>query len=95
MSTTESLASFDKEKQPQALTLVLPSVSEEKLHETEVGYDIYKETTEQGLEWTDREEGWILRRIDLWILPCFCIAQGLAFLDKTALNYGNLFGMKA
>ena len=23
------------------------------------------------------------------------MTQGLAFLDKTALNYGNLFGMKA
>jgi hypothetical protein len=36
-----------------------------------------------------------LRKIDLWILPAFSITQGLAFLDKTALNYGNLFGMKA
>lgn len=95
MSGVESLASIDKEKHPHGLTVALPSVSEEKLHETEVGYNIYKETTEQGLDWTVKEEGWILRRIDIWILPCFCLTQGLAFLDKTALNYGNLFGMKA
>lgn len=25
----------------------------------------------------------------------FCITQGLAYLDKTSLNYGNLFGMRA
>lgn len=35
-----------------------------------------------------------LRKIDRWILPAFCMTQGLAYLDKTSLNYGNLFGMK-
>ena len=31
-------------------------------------------------------------KIDFIILPIFFITQGLQFLDKTALNYANLFG---
>ncbi|KAF8922343.1 major facilitator superfamily domain-containing protein [Mucidula mucida] len=63
-------------------------------HDAEVGYDIYA-STKDNLVFTPAEERAIIRKIDLWILPCFCFTQGLAFLDKTALNYGNLFGMKA
>ena len=63
-------------------------------HDAEVGYDIYA-STKDDLVFTLAEERAIVRKMDLWILPCFCLTQGLAFLDKTALNYGNLFGMKA
>ncbi|KAL1745032.1 major facilitator superfamily domain-containing protein [Schizophyllum fasciatum] len=91
MSSTASVASLEKQDAHRA---VLQPVAEEKLHEVEVGYDIYQDTKD-SLEWTGQEERRILRRIDLWILPAFCLTQGLAFLDKTALNYGNLFGMKA
>jgi hypothetical protein len=31
-------------------------------------------------------------KIDLIILPIFLITQALQFMDKTALNYANLFG---
>lgn len=31
-------------------------------------------------------------KIDLVILPIFLITQALQFMDKTALNYANLFG---
>lgn len=31
-------------------------------------------------------------KIDTIIVPIFLITQGLQFLDKTALNYANLFG---
>lgn len=31
-------------------------------------------------------------KIDLIILPIFLVTQTLQFLDKTALNYANLFG---
>jgi hypothetical protein len=44
--------------------------------------------------WVSADAARSLRKIDLWILPAFCITQGLAYLDKTALNYGNLFGMR-
>lgn len=33
-------------------------------------------------------------KIDLIILPIFLITQALQFMDKTALNYANLFGYK-
>ncbi|WWC98037.1 hypothetical protein V866_004926 [Kwoniella sp. B9012] len=59
----------------------------------EVGLDLY--TQNEGYEYTIEESKSILRKIDLRILPIFCLTQGLAFLDKTAINYGNLFGMKA
>ncbi|KAJ7181206.1 major facilitator superfamily domain-containing protein [Mycena filopes] len=65
------------------------------LEETEVGYQLYKEAVHEGVSWSAEEEGDVRRKIDWHILPCFCITQGLAYLDKTALNYANLFGMKA
>ncbi|KAF5356616.1 hypothetical protein D9758_008204 [Tetrapyrgos nigripes] len=71
------------------------SSDHESISKNEVGYDLYKRANEEGLEWSQEEERSILRRIDIWILPVFCMTQGLAYLDKTALNYGNLFGMKA
>ncbi|KAI0357268.1 MFS general substrate transporter [Trametes cingulata] len=58
------------------------------LHE----FDIAKQT---GLRVTREENRRIARKIDLWILPMLCMAQGMSYLDKTALNYGNLYGMKA
>ncbi|KAJ7073110.1 major facilitator superfamily domain-containing protein [Mycena amicta] len=82
-------ANADDEKHDFTTTL------EPVLEETEVGYHLYKETVDEGLKWTPEEERRVLRKIDWYILPCFCVTQGLAFLDKTALNYANLFGIKA
>ncbi|KAL1668979.1 major facilitator superfamily domain-containing protein [Schizophyllum commune] len=93
MSSTASVGSLEKRDAHRA-TVQLQPVAEEKLHEVEIGYDIYQETKD-SLEWDKKEEKRVLRKIDRWILPAFCLTQGLAFLDKTALNYGNLFGMKA
>ena len=31
-------------------------------------------------------------KIDLIVLPIFLITQALQFVDKTSLNYANLFG---
>ncbi|WWC91150.1 uncharacterized protein L201_006091 [Kwoniella dendrophila CBS 6074] len=59
----------------------------------EIGLDLYQQS--QGYEYTPAENKTVLRKIDWRILPIFCVTQGLAFLDKTAINYGNLFGMKA
>jgi hypothetical protein len=79
----------------QDLTYTRTTHSDTENIKNEVGYDLYKRANEEGLEWSREEERSILRRIDIWILPVFCMTQGLAYLDKTALNYGNLFGMKA
>ncbi|RSH89720.1 hypothetical protein EHS25_001705 [Saitozyma podzolica] len=70
----------------------LSSVTFEGDSEHEVGIDLYRRAAK--VEWIPEENRKVLRKIDLWILPAFCITQGLAYLDKTALNYGNLFGMR-
>lgn len=31
-------------------------------------------------------------KLDLTVLPMFLITQALQFMDKTSLNYANLFG---
>lgn len=93
MSSIASLATSEKHEKRDAHADKLEPVDENELHEAEVGYDIYLEAKE-GLEWDAKEEKRVVRKIDVWVLPAFCITQGLAFLDKTALNYGNLFGMQ-
>lgn len=35
------------------------------------------------------------KKIDWHILPLFMVTQGLAYLDKTATNYANIFGIRA
>ncbi|KZT64081.1 MFS general substrate transporter [Daedalea quercina L-15889] len=48
----------------------------------------------KGVHVTKAENRRIALKIDLFILPMLCIAQGLSYTDKTALNYGNLYGMQ-
>ncbi|ORY33062.1 major facilitator superfamily domain-containing protein [Naematelia encephala] len=67
-------------------------ITEEAL-EHEVGLDLYRDAAD--LEYTPAEAKKVRRKIDAWILPMFCMCQGLAYLDKTGTNYGNLFGMRA
>ena len=57
--------------------------------EHEVGYKEYLEGLD--LVVSDRENRWVRTKIDMVILPIFLITQMLQFLDKTALNYANLF----
>ncbi|EMC99259.1 hypothetical protein BAUCODRAFT_396627 [Baudoinia panamericana UAMH 10762] len=64
----------------------LDAVQEEQA----VGYREYVEGL--GLEVTNAENRRVRWKIDLIILPIFLITQALQFMDKTALNYANLFG---
>ncbi|KAG7451888.1 MFS general substrate transporter [Guyanagaster necrorhizus] len=57
-----------------------------------VGYTTYKEGLNSEI--TSSQNRSIRWRIDLIILPIFLITQTLQFLDKTALNYANLFGFQ-
>ncbi|KAI3334014.1 major facilitator superfamily domain-containing protein [Ustulina deusta] len=59
-------------------------------HGHNVGYEEYVEALD--LEISDREMRKVRIKIDTIIVPIFLITQGLQFLDKTALNYANLFG---
>ncbi|KZT50547.1 MFS general substrate transporter [Calocera cornea HHB12733] len=47
-----------------------------------------------GLQYTKEEEKRVVRKIDLMVLPILSVTFCLQYLDKTALNYANLFGMQ-
>ncbi|PKS12496.1 hypothetical protein jhhlp_000703 [Lomentospora prolificans] len=61
--------------------------------ENAVGYREYVEALD--LDISDKEMRKVRWKIDLTILPMFLITQALQFMDKTSLNYANLFGYQA
>ncbi|KAI9631776.1 MFS general substrate transporter [Dioszegia hungarica] len=68
----------------------LEAVSE--ADEDHIGEAQYQ-SAKDGPPITPEQNRAILRRIDLCILPLFFITQTLQFVDKTALNYGKVYGM--
>lgn len=62
----------------------------EPIHEADVGYEEYVQG--RNLVFSDKEYRNVRLKIDLIVLPIFLITQMLQFLDKTALNYANIFG---
>ncbi|WWC89645.1 uncharacterized protein L201_004570 [Kwoniella dendrophila CBS 6074] len=60
-------------------------------YKNEIGGDLYAQA--EDIDWSPKEEKRVKIKIDWRVLPCFCIFEGLSYLDKTALNYGKLFGM--
>ncbi|EMD59045.1 hypothetical protein COCSADRAFT_185539 [Bipolaris sorokiniana ND90Pr] len=58
--------------------------------ENAVGYKEYLEAS--NIEGSDKEMKRLRWKIDLIILPMFLVTQALQFMDKTSLNYANLFG---
>ncbi|CAG9955317.1 unnamed protein product [Clonostachys rosea f. rosea IK726] len=58
--------------------------------ENAVGYKEYREAL--SIEVSDKEMRRVRWKLDLTILPMFLITQALQFMDKTSLNYANLFG---
>ncbi|KZT03080.1 MFS general substrate transporter [Laetiporus sulphureus 93-53] len=59
-----------------------------------VGLNEFEAAKNAGVRVTAAENKRIAMKIDIWILPMLCISQALSIVDKTALNYGNLYGMK-
>ncbi|ETN37300.1 uncharacterized protein HMPREF1541_08291 [Cyphellophora europaea CBS 101466] len=55
-----------------------------------VGYLEYRQG--QDIDTSSKEALRVRRKIDLVILPIFFVTQCLQFMDRTALNYANLFG---
>ncbi|KAF7328265.1 MFS general substrate transporter [Mycena venus] len=99
VTTGTSFATDIQEKQlqekgaskPPGNTIVAISEGEE---DENVGYSEYKQGLAEN-EITPEENRAIRWRIDLTILMMFLVTQTLQFLDKTALNYANLFGFQA
>ncbi|ORY91573.1 major facilitator superfamily domain-containing protein [Leucosporidium creatinivorum] len=50
--------------------------------------------SQHAAEITPEQNKAILRRIDFFLLPLFLLTQTLQYLDKTALNYGKVFGLE-
>ncbi|KAH8649089.1 major facilitator superfamily domain-containing protein [Xylariales sp. PMI_506] len=59
------------------------------VEENAVGYREYREGLD--IEFSERESNKVRLKIDRVILPIFLITQALQFMDRTALNYANLF----
>ncbi|KAH7174105.1 major facilitator superfamily domain-containing protein [Fusarium flagelliforme] len=62
----------------------------ENERENAVGYEQYLEA--RDIEFSDAEAKKLRWKLDLIILPMFLVTQALQFMDKTSLNYANLFG---
>ncbi|KAI0707433.1 MFS general substrate transporter [Cerioporus squamosus] len=83
--------SQDKERDPEK-TISVEDGSGEDAH---VGWHEFSVAKASGIRVTPEQSRRISGKIDLFILPILCFCQGLSYLDKTALNYANLYGMKA
>ncbi|PBK76232.1 MFS general substrate transporter [Armillaria solidipes] len=91
---TESSSTTDIDKEKGEVRHVdIPAAIEEVDETNNVGYTVYKEGLNHS-EITPSQNRSIRWKIDLIILPIFLITQTLQFLDKTALNYANLFGFQ-
>ncbi|GAB1205324.1 hypothetical protein APSETT445_003997 [Aspergillus pseudonomiae] len=68
----------------------LPCINVHTSQENAVGYKEYREGLH--IEITAKENSKVRWKIDMVVLPIFLVTQALQFMDKTALNYANLFG---
>ncbi|CAG9987053.1 unnamed protein product [Clonostachys byssicola] len=84
----------DLEKPTQIMTEDTAAVKGDAIgfseQENAVGYKEYREAL--SIEVSDKEMRRVRWKLDLTILPMFLITQALQFMDKTSLNYANLFG---
>ena len=69
----------------------LDTFSEED--ENNVGAHAYEQSKLMA-EITPKQNKFVVRRIDWFILPLFLVTQTIQYLDKTALNYAKVFGME-
>ncbi|KAJ7609432.1 major facilitator superfamily domain-containing protein [Roridomyces roridus] len=96
-ATGTSIATDIQEKEKGLVAPTQPSrlgaISEGE-EEDNVGYSVYREGLAEQVEMTLAENRAIVWRLDLTVLMIFLVTQTLQFLDKTALNYANLFGFQ-
>ncbi|KLO18525.1 MFS general substrate transporter [Schizopora paradoxa] len=87
-------ASLNEVEAVPAVPAHLPTIHSATELALNVGLQEFLECKESGLELTPEANKRILRKIDLYILSLMFITSILQFLDKTALNYANLFGIR-
>ncbi|EPY50132.1 major facilitator superfamily transporter [Schizosaccharomyces cryophilus OY26] len=49
---------------------------------------------DEQFEYDEAEDAKVRRKIDLFVLPVMCITYGVQYLDKTAVSYAAVYGMK-
>jgi MFS family permease len=83
------MADIDSQN-PSSKESRLPSPDDSSQIKTSVGYSEY--VAGLDLEFTSSEERRARWKIDLVIIPTFLLTQAIQQMDRTALNYVNLFG---
>ncbi|RMX76585.1 hypothetical protein D0869_10589, partial [Hortaea werneckii] len=89
ISHTESTQSSVADQEPAKVSEKYASELD-TIQENDVGFREYLEG--RDLDFSESEQRKVRWKIDLVILPIFLITQMLQFIDKTALNYANIFG---
>ncbi|KAI7241800.1 MFS general substrate transporter [Hortaea werneckii] len=84
-STQSSAADHEPAKDSEKHTSGL-----ETIQENDVGFREYLEG--RDMVFSESEQRRVRWKIDFVILPIFLVTQMLQFIDKTALNYANIFG---
>ncbi|KAI0707432.1 MFS general substrate transporter [Cerioporus squamosus] len=69
-------------------------VDESSSEGVNVGLHEFAVAKESRLRVSREQSRRIERKIDTHILPMLCMCQALSYVDKAAINYGNLYGMK-
>lgn len=102
MSTKESGHSLapeidEKVPAPRADAIRTGSVSEKILehsHDADEALKAFQGHEGEVIEIDEATNKRLLRRIDWNLMPVMCIVYGLNYLDKTALSYASIMGLK-
>jgi ACS family allantoate permease-like MFS transporter len=70
-----------------------PRLSTE-LEKEEVSHSEHNESATPPAAFTPEEEKRVRRKADFVLLPMFCAIYALGFLDKTALTYASVMGIR-
>lgn len=60
----------------------------------DIGHDLYQAALQMEPDERARTSRRVLWKLDLILLPMLCLVYLLGFLDKSALNYANAYGLK-
>ncbi|ESK94071.1 mfs transporter [Moniliophthora roreri MCA 2997] len=87
-------SSINEEKFQKKLEVPVPALETIQQEVADVGYAEYRKGLDVEVVPEQLKNRRVRWKIDLIILPIFLVTQTLQFLDKTALNYANLFGFR-
>ncbi|KAK8151165.1 major facilitator superfamily domain-containing protein [Phyllosticta citrichinensis] len=86
------MAAINDSKAPLEHADVERSSSSENSSDLDDSYEVFKKT--EGLEYDESEAKRVLRKIDLRVVPVLFVTYLLQYLDKNAINYSSVYGLK-